>query len=197
MESNYSHGNTTSQLEETALFLHWDIKSIEDVHCPGEGCQGLALHLTPAFAPSPQPCPIPPPGPRAALGPSGRALSAPPPPSPLGLPVLSIYTHGPGPLQAGPADGETTRPVSAEVPPARGRRLLPAPSGDGAGTVLLTHTPASRRARPPLSRGWGGPYRAAYALCARYASTYGICATGALSGAAPALTTLRRIRKKH
>lgn len=60
-----------------------------------------------------------------------------------------------------------------------------------------THTclPPPGPAAPP--RGWGRPYRGAYALCARHASTYGICATGALSGAPPALTTLRRIRKKH
>lgn len=187
------------------------MKPIKGVHCLGEGCQGPPSHLAPAFAPSPQPSPIPPsgpegwqaqrPGPVSARQPSN---SLPLRPAGTALPVASIYTHGPGPRQAGPGDGETTRPVSAEMPRrgggGGGSGSSPAWAETGQGrSSLHTHTclPPRRQARPPLSQGWGGPYRAPYALCARHASTYGICATGALSGAAPALTTLRRIRKEH
>lgn len=123
---------------------------------PGGGVPGPgpASHLTPAFAPSPQPCPIPPPGPRAALGPSGRALSAPPPPFPLGLPVLSIYAHGPGPLQAGPADGETTRPVSAEVPRRGGGGSSPPQGEMGQGrSSSHTHLPPAAPGRPSAGDG--------------------------------------------
>lgn len=174
-ENSYSHGNATRQLNLGGCSLsiplqivQWDIKTIRDVRCLGSGCSGLA---------SPQPCPISPPGPGLHPRPS------------------------PAPSAGGDGSASGERLHSRPWMPARGtgcgwkhtnsvrrraagrRRLLPT------NTHLLPAAPAGPAAPQP--------YRAAYALGARHASTYDFCATGALSGAAPALTTLRKIRKKH
>lgn len=94
--------------------------------------------------------------------------------------------------------GRLWRAGSSEIwrleKPEVGRRLL-APWGALEPRSHASHTPASRLRLAPGPQGWGGLYRAAYVLCARRASTYGICAPGTLSGAVLALTTLRRIRK--